>query len=97
MIRRAVKNMDYYLKNISSLDNKSYVYIRYEDLCEKPREEILKVMNFLDLESKVKINYNKKINPRKNSLIKELQILQPYTLKKMKNYLSYIKDNNIFK
>lgn len=95
MVRGAVKNTDYYLDNISTLDQKSYVYTRYENLCQNPDDEISKIMNFLKLKPEFKSDYSKQIKPRKTILVKELQILRPYILKKMEKYLTYCGYQNI--
>lgn len=79
--------LNYYLTNIEFLDEENYICIRYEDLCKQPDATISKIMNFLKLKPKDKINYGEFIQPRKIILLKELQQLQPYIEKKMKKYL----------
>jgi len=88
-VKQFRKKTDYFLENISKIDNEDYITLKYEDLCEKPDIEIEKIIKFLKIKPEGKINYSKKIKKRNVELIKELKILTPYIQKKLYKYNKY--------
>jgi hypothetical protein len=93
-IKRMTKISEYYLKNIKTLDKRSYISIRYEDLCSEPEIAMSNLINFLNIKMKTKINYCRYIKIRKTILLNESKILHPYMKKMMKKYLTYFKYDN---
>lgn len=88
-IRNLARATDYFLENISSLNEDDYICIRYEDLCRESDSEIGKILNFLKIKTESKLYYSDFIKPRKTTELKELQIMKRFILKRMKAYLSY--------
>jgi len=86
---KLANSTDYFLENISSLNQNDYVSTRYEDICREPNAEIGKIMRFLNIKPKSDIMYSDFINLRKTTELKELQIMKRFILKRMKAYLSY--------
>ena len=81
--------IQYFLRNIFLLDDRDYIEVRYEDLCEKPMETISKVLDFLDLKVVNPIDYEKLIKPRKVELLPTVDKLKPFITRKMQPYLSH--------
>jgi hypothetical protein len=89
VITQLTNRTDYFIKNIKTINNKDYVSIRYEDLCENPNEEIKKIMHFLKINFLTKIDLKAFIKPRKTVILKELKIREDYIMEKMEKYLKY--------
>lgn len=89
------KNIDYYLKNIKRLDQRTYISTTYEKLCQNPESEMKKILNFFNIEPEKEINYEKQIKQRKLILIKDLQILESYIRKKLNSSFSKLGYNLI--
>jgi len=89
LIRSYTEVTDYYLKNIGLLSKENYVSVRYEDLCKKPEAVMTQIMDFLGLKPTSEIKYSEFIELRQTKLLKELQILRHYMIKKMEKYLAY--------
>jgi hypothetical protein len=85
-INRLVDATNSYIENIKSIDYKTYINLRYEDLCENPNDEIYKVLNFLNLKPKKNIRFNEYIKTRKTTNLSELEKRKNYIYKKMKPY-----------
>ena len=94
-INSAIKNLaestKYYLENIDHLKKEDYVITKYEDLCEKPSEEINKVLSFLSLKQVSNKDINSQINPRKTIFLKEITRNEEVIKQKMKPYFEYCK------
>ena len=90
---KAIKNLanrtKYFLENIESIEKNDYVSTRYEDICEKPNEEIKKIMSFLKIKIESNIDFRKFIKPRKTVILQELKNQEKFIFKTMENYLKY--------
>lgn len=87
--QQAIKSTTYFLENIESLSNRDYVSIRYEDLCYKPETTILKILEFLELEPRVTLAYDKLIEPRTLKLLPEVQAKSERIRHKLQSYFDY--------
>jgi hypothetical protein len=84
VIKRSYNATTYFLENISLLDDRSYLSIKYSDLCNEPNKIMSNIMSFLKMETK--IDFKEFIKPRKLSIAPEVQRMEKYILKKMSNY-----------
>lgn len=85
----AVKATSYFLKEIGSLSNTHYVSVRYEDLCEDPESNILKILSFLELNAKVDLTYDAFIQPRPLHLLPEVARRYDDIQQKLHRYFVY--------
>jgi len=77
----------YYLENLKSLQTTDYISIKYEDLCQTPESTILKVLEFLQLEAKTTVDYERAIEPRPVKLLPEVQNSYDEICRKFQPYL----------
>ncbi|MEG4836731.1 sulfotransferase [Microcoleus sp. B9-D4] len=77
----------YYLENIRSLPTTDYISIKYEDLCQSPESTILKVLEFLQLEAKTTVDYERSIAPRPVNLLPEVENSYDEICRKLQPYL----------
>ncbi|MEG3850714.1 sulfotransferase [Microcoleus sp. herbarium19] len=77
----------YYLENIQSLPTTDYISIKYEDLCQSPESTILKVLEFLQLEAKTTVDYDKELAPRPVKLLPEVENSSDEICRKLQPYL----------
>jgi len=85
IINRASRDTKYYLKNIDSLENKDYISITYESLCENPNKTMFEITKFLNNES-YKKDFSCFIKTRENILTPQEEILSRFMYIKMKPY-----------
>jgi hypothetical protein len=88
-IKNLVNRTKYFLENIESIGKNDYVSTRYEDICEKPNQEIKKIMSFLKIKIDSNVDFRKFIKPRRTVILHELKNQEKYIFKKMENYLEY--------
>ena len=90
---KAIKNLanrtKYFLENIESIEKNDYILTRYEDICNKPNDEIKKIMNFLKIKPQLKTDFSTYIKPRKVDILKELRKQEDYIAKTIEPYLKY--------
>lgn len=77
----------YFLENIRSLPTNDCISIKYEDLCQSPESTILKVLDFLQLEAKTTVDYDKLIATRPLKLLPEVQNSYDEICRKLQLYL----------
>jgi hypothetical protein len=87
-IRRCTKAVNYYLDNRGKLDKHDYISIRYEDLCNNPKDTQNKILSYLNIKSD--IDFSDFIKPRNIVISKNIHFMKNYIYNKMK---SYFKDN----
>ncbi|MCP2728400.1 hypothetical protein [Limnofasciculus baicalensis] len=75
--------------SVNKIENQDYVSIRYEDLCYKPETTILKILEFLELEQRVTLAYDKLIEPRTLKLLPEVQAKSERIRHKLQPYFDY--------
>lgn len=81
----------YFLKNINKLNNKDFINIRYEDLCENPVRTMVDIIDFLDLEEDNINRFEQFIKPRHLQISTDVKQVQDYIYQRMKAYFSYFK------
>lgn len=86
LIKYSQKTLGYYMKNIASLSKEDYVIVKYEDLCDKPQENMEQIIRFLNIKLEENMDFKSYIAPRKTSLDKSVKKLQKYIYKNMKKY-----------
>ena len=79
----------YFLDNISSLPESSYVSVRYEDLCSEPRQTIGNILDRLDLKAEESVNYEGMIQMRSGQLLDEVDRSRGSISKRMRSYFEY--------
>ncbi|MEF8848510.1 MAG: sulfotransferase [Candidatus Thermoplasmatota archaeon] len=84
-----VKYAKRFLKNIKKLDDKSYINVKYEDLCEKTTVVMKKIFDHLNIEEKNIEKYNDFINPRDLSYSSDIERMKGYIMKRFKEYRDY--------
>lgn len=89
LIQRCTKGTEYFLKNINLLDEEDYISIKYEDFCKEPNKIISEILTFLHLKSGK--DFSNLVQPRKLSLVPEVNVLKKFIFKKMKSYFEYFK------
>jgi hypothetical protein len=92
MIKLDAKGVNYYMKNISTLDKEDYVEVTYESLCSKPNETIKTILDSLNIETK-NIDFSSYIHPRQTVIDPDIKTLNRYVLKTMKNYFKKFEYN----
>ena len=80
---------NYFLKNIGSLPKTDYISVRYEDLCENPETNVVRILEFLGLEQNATLSYEALIKPRPIELLEEVKRRQSSILKRLASYLAY--------
>lgn len=92
-LHRAIKDYltstSYFLENIGKLPQTDYISIKYEDLCDRPEETILKVLEFLELEARKNLDYQNLIETRSTNLLPEIEKNYDLICQKLKPYLKY--------
>jgi hypothetical protein len=78
---------NYFLENIKALPTTDYISIKYEDLCQAPESTIQKVLEFLQLEAKTTVDYEKLIATRPLTLLPEVQNSYDEICRKLQPYL----------
>ena len=86
-IYRYSMNTKYFLRNINRIKEEDYISIKYEDLCQDPNGVILKILDFLELNSNK--DFSKFIQPRNLDLSSEVKKFKKFIIKKMKPYLNH--------
>ena len=79
----------YFLDHVSSLPQSSYVSVRYEDLCEEPRQTINTILDGLGLKGEASVEYGAMINVRSGSLLDEVERSRESIFRKMRGYFEY--------
>ncbi|MEG3926738.1 hypothetical protein [Microcoleus sp. D3_18a_C4] len=77
----------YFWENIRALPTTDYISIKYEDLCQSPESTILKVLEFLQLETKTTVDYERSIAPRPVKLLPEVENSYDEICRKLQPYL----------
>lgn len=87
--KQSIESTTYFLENIESLPEQDYLCVRYEDLCQAPEATIDKILEFLDLEARSTLEYQKLISPRSIKLLPEVQRQYEQIRKKLQAYFAY--------
>ena len=90
-IKKLAESTNYYLENINRLKKEDYVITKYEDLCEKPSEEINKILAFLNLKQASNKDVGSQIKPRKTVFLKEITKNEKIIKQKMRPYFECCK------
>ena len=88
-IKDYLTSTSYFLENIGKLPQTDYISIKYEDLCDRPEETILKVLEFLELEARKNLDYQNLIETRPTNLLPEVEKNYDLICQKLKPYLKY--------
>ena len=86
MTRGAAKATNYFMENISSLDESDYIGLRYEDLCREPRSTIAKILDHLGLEENAQVDYESLISVRADALLKDVERSRESIIKRTRPY-----------
>jgi hypothetical protein len=78
-----------FLTDIKKLDKKSFINIKYEDLCTHTSATMKKVFNHLQLESVDSKQFEDFIQPRNLSYSPEIYHMKPYILNRFKKYCTF--------
>jgi hypothetical protein len=84
----ARKATNYYLKNINHLKKEDYICVTYEELCQKPQENMQRILRFLNIGAQRTIDFASFIKPRKTQLDPAVNALQQFIFKTMKSYFT---------
>ena len=84
-----IQETSYFLENIDNLSNDDYLSIRYEDICSNPEENILRLLQFLNLETQQKLDYHSLIAPRKVNLLPQVEQAYNQICQQFKTYCDY--------
>jgi hypothetical protein len=84
----ATKVSKYYLKNIQKIPEKDYVIIKYGDLCQNPKENIERIMDYLNISPEKQLDYESLIKPRATSLHPDVDRLRKFIYTRMKKYFT---------
>ncbi len=87
--KQSVESTTYFLENVDSLPEKDYIGVRYEDLCQAPEASIQNILEFLGLEARSTLEYEKLINPRTIELLPEVQRQHEQIRDKLQPYFAY--------
>ena len=85
----SLEESNYFLQNIEQLTTTDYLSIRYEDICQNPAENIQAILSFLNLESKVNLDYPSLISPRQLQLLPQVEKANSMITQKLKDYYHY--------
>ncbi|WP_414621094.1 sulfotransferase [Calothrix sp. CCY 0018] len=88
-LKQSIRFSDYFLENIESLSEKNYLSLRYQDLCEAPEVNIHRILEFLSLEPRVTLDYQKLIQPRPIELLPEVKKHRKQITEKLQPYFAY--------
>ena len=86
VIKQSIESTTYFLENVESLPESDYLCVRYEDLCQAPEATINKILEFLDLEARATLEYQKLISPRAIDLLPEVQQQYGHIRQKLQAY-----------
>lgn len=89
VVKRIIKDTNYFLDNINKLDKTDYISITYENLCQQPELVITDIIKFLAAPLPHHINYHDYIKSRKTNELNELKMIKKTVIKKLYNYISY--------
>ena len=89
IVDKSLEESTYFLQNIEQLSTTDYLSIRYEDICQNPAENIQEILSFLNLESKVNLDYSSLISPRPLQLLPQVEKASPVIKYKLKDYFGY--------
>jgi len=78
-----------FLADIKKLDKKSFINIKYEDLCNHTSSTMKNVFNHLQLESVDSKQFEDFIKPRNLIYSPEIYNMKPYILNRFKKYCTY--------
>lgn len=84
LIKKSYNGTKNFLEYINLIDDRSYLSIKYADLCDEPNKIMTNIMNFLKMSTK--IDFKDFIKPRKLSITPEVQRMEKYILKRMSEY-----------
>ncbi|NEQ35483.1 MAG: sulfotransferase [Okeania sp. SIO3I5] len=87
--KSSVESTTYFLENINSLLKTDYISLGYEELCQFPESTIFKILNFLGLEAKAVLEYDKLIEKRPIQLLPEVSRKYSEICQKLEPYLNY--------
>jgi hypothetical protein len=87
--KQSIKSTTYFLENIDLLPNTNYLCIRHEDLCEVPEATIQKILQFLGLEARLTLEYQKLIKPRPIKLLPEVERKYKQIGQQLQAYFAY--------
>ena len=88
-VRHVVRTTSYFLQHVGSLSEKDCVSIRYEDLCEDPKTNVGKILEFLGLEPRAFLAYDTFIEPRPFHLLPEVARKRHSILRRLEPYCIY--------
>ncbi|MGB3640918.1 MAG: sulfotransferase [Rivularia sp. (in: cyanobacteria)] len=89
VIKGTVESTSYFLDNIELLSSSDYISVKYEDICKSPEATILKILEFLELEPTVNLNYEQLIKPRPVKLLPEVERNYNKICQQLNSYLTY--------
>lgn len=92
--KSSVESTTYFLENINSLPKRDYIFLGYEELCQFPESSIIKILNFVGLQAKPVLEYDKLIKKRPIQLLPEVSRKYREICQKLEPYFNYhIYDN----
>ncbi|PSB01535.1 sulfotransferase family protein [Merismopedia glauca] len=88
--KAAIVTRSYFLRNIDLLPKTDYISIRYEDLCEHPDSNVMKILSFFGLEQKSTLTARTLLAPRPLNLLPEVAKNSDRICDQLQSYLSYL-------
>lgn len=79
----------YYLRNIRSFPDSLYVSVRYDDLCEKPRECVEQILGKFHLVEQTNLPLEEYVLPRVTQLLPEVERQFARLRRPLRHYLKY--------
>jgi len=62
-----------YVRDLKFLDEKDWISLRYEDLCQDPNGELTRILKFLELDVPADLDLSSKVSPRKMKPLPEVE------------------------
>jgi len=90
LTRRIIKIMAYYMQSIESLAPEDYVSVRYEDLCEDPKNVFPDITDLAGVKPEFNLPFEEHIKPRNMRLIPTLAADEEKLRKKFHDIIIYL-------
>ena len=83
------KHENYFMHNIDTLMSNQYISVRYEDLIDDPNRIINRILDFLEIEARAKMDFRRYIQPRNIQLSTEVRREEQKIHELFQDVLSY--------
>lgn len=89
VLKQSIRSTSYFLENIDTISSKTYVSIRFEDLCDRPQVTLQKIFDFLQLVPEISADYDSLIENRPIRLLPTVEKNQPRIYRQLKPYFDF--------